>query len=109
MGKISFMAIAALVIASAGSYTGDAASCGSEFHCDIPDCMETEEHTHMVCDDAYCTETAPHVHNGECYYGHSAGDGHAYHSCGVDGCTIAETHRHESSGHCHHSGGRHHH
>jgi len=48
--------------------------------------------------------------DGIIYCGHTVDDGHAYHTCGVSGCTQtqAHTHTHASSHHSGHHGGRHH-
>ena len=62
--------------------------------CDIPGCKRTDSHKHPICTVADCTETCAHAHNGVYCYAHTVGDGHAYHTCGVSGCTLAETHQH---------------
>ena len=66
--------------------------------CGIDGCAQIGEHSHGVCNIAGCTETGAHMHDGEYCYAHSADDGHAYHNCGVSGCTEAESHTHNSCG-----------
>ncbi len=66
--------------------------------CGIDGCAQIGEHSHGVCNIAGCTETGAHMHDGEYCYAHSADDGHAYHNCGVPGCTEMESHTHNSCG-----------
>ncbi len=69
-----------------------------QFVCEAKGCARTGVHEHMLCSLPDCTEVSVHVHDGSCYYAHSADDGHAYHVCGVDGCTLAGEHTHNSCG-----------
>lgn len=66
--------------------------------CGIDGCTQIGEHSHARCDIADCTETEVHMHNGEYCYPHSVDDGHAYHTCGMLGCTQVESHIHNSCG-----------
>ena len=61
-------------------------------------CMRTGVHTQALCPLPECTEAAVHVHDGTCYFAHSVDDGHAYHVCGIEGCTLAGEHTHNSCG-----------
>lgn len=68
------------------------------FVCEAEGCMRTGVHTQALCPLPECTEAAVHVHDGTCYFAHSVDDGHAYHVCGIEGCTLAGEHTHNSCG-----------
>ena len=58
-------------------------SADTPFKCDMPGCGKTEAHNHMNCTVVGCNQMTNHEHDGILYYGHSSGDGHAYHDCGI--------------------------
>ena len=68
------------------------------FVCEAEGCTRTGVHTQALCPLPECTEAAVHVHDGTCYFAHSVDDGHAYHVCGTEGCTLAGEHTHNSCG-----------
>ena len=70
----------------------------TSFVCEVEGCKREGVHAPGLCPMPECTETLVHVHDGACCYAHSADDGHAYHVCGVEGCTLAGAHVHNSCG-----------
>lgn len=66
--------------------------------CGIEGCTLIGEHSHDRCNVAECMEAGVHMHNGEYCYPHCEDDGHAYHTCGMPGCTEAGNHVHNSCG-----------
>ncbi|MDL2288721.1 hypothetical protein LJC32_05015 [Oscillospiraceae bacterium OttesenSCG-928-F05] len=52
--------------------------------------------TYALCGVQDCDNTGLHRHDGVCYAGHRADDGHNYHQlCAVEGCTLAAVHEHD--------------
>lgn len=87
-----------------------------DFVCEIGDCTQNTEHTHVLCNTTDCNVAQTHEHNGTLYYGHHDSDGHDHqpaficslsgcvqtteHShalCGIDGCGNTETHEHNDT------------
>ncbi len=69
-----------------------------QFVCEAEGCIRTGVHEPSLCSLPDCTAASVHTHDGVCYYAHSLDDGHAYHVCGVEGCTLAGSHTHNSCG-----------
>jgi hypothetical protein len=74
--------------------------------CVIDACTLAGEHYHVLCAVAGCTVATDHRHDGIFYHGHYVGDGHAYHTCGANGCGINARHSHGGNG-GHHGNGHH--
>lgn len=76
--KITVSLLASAMIMAAGAMTSFAAPA-------VP-----------LCNVEGCSLSAEHYHDGVCYGGHSADDGHAYHeNCNVENCTNRESHSHD--------------
>lgn len=51
---------------------------------------------YCLCNEAGCSITEIHQHDGVYYYGHSLNDGHDYHMlCDIEGCSLTDVHCHD--------------